>query len=97
MLRDGGTDIVARPYARRIAGIPTAMQCDPGSEEFVFSWRVEPGQQSEISELFVPARHFPAGRDPAGRHIRGPPCGADGPAANLGPGQLHHPRAGQLS
>jgi endoglycosylceramidase len=52
-------NIVARPYARRIAGVPTEMRWDPAMREFVFSWRVEAGQQSDVTEVFVPNRHFP--------------------------------------
>ena len=54
-------NILARPYARRIAGVPTEMRFDVDSKEFVLSWRVDgtaPG--GGVSEVFVPSRHYPA-------------------------------------
>jgi endoglycosylceramidase len=54
-------NILARPYARRVAGVPTAMQFDAATKDFIFKWRVEAGQQSDVSELFVPQRHYPDG------------------------------------
>jgi aryl-phospho-beta-D-glucosidase BglC (GH1 family) len=53
-------NILARPYARRIAGVPTEMRFDVETREFVFSWRVEgaaPG--GGLTEVFVPLRHYP--------------------------------------
>ena len=53
-------NVLARPYARRIAGVPTAMRFDPQTKEFLFSWRVDgvaPG--GGVTELFVPRRHYP--------------------------------------
>lgn len=57
-------NVIARPYARRIAGVPTEMRFDSASKEFVFSWQVDgtaPG--GGVSELFVPQRHYPNGYD----------------------------------
>jgi endoglycosylceramidase len=73
--RDGNekgdlVNILARPYARRVAGVPTEMRFDVDTKEFVFSWRVDgvaPG--GGITEVFVPERHYPNGFDaelPAG-------------------------------
>lgn len=55
-------NILARPYARRIAGVPTEMRFDLETKEFVFSWRVDgaaPG--GGVTEVFVPQRHYPNG------------------------------------
>lgn len=56
-------DIIARPYARRVAGIPTAMSFDVDSKEFYFSFRDdEIRQPPDPTEIFVPAaRHYPHG------------------------------------
>jgi endoglycosylceramidase len=56
-------NILARPYARRIAGIPTAMRFDEESKEFTFSFRDDSEQHpADPTEIFVPAtRHYPAG------------------------------------
>jgi aryl-phospho-beta-D-glucosidase BglC (GH1 family) len=54
-------DVLARPYARRIAGVPTAMSFDPDSKEFTFSWRVDAERAGGITEVFVPLRHYPTG------------------------------------
>ena len=56
---------IARPYARRIAGIPTAMSWDPQTEEFDFAFRDDPGREvSDPTEIFIPAaRHYPGGFD----------------------------------
>jgi len=54
-------DILARPFARRIAGVPTAMHFDLDSKEFEFSWRVTADQAGKVTELFLPVRHYPTG------------------------------------
>ncbi len=56
-------NILARPYARRIAGIPTAMRFDLDSREFSFSFRDDPERQApDPTEIFLPvARHYPSG------------------------------------
>jgi endoglycosylceramidase len=53
-------NILARPYARRIAGVPTEMGFDFASKDFVFSWHVDgtaPG--GGVTEVFIPHRHYP--------------------------------------
>jgi len=52
-------NILARPYARRIAGTPTVMRFDLATKEFTFSWSVDPIQVGQVTELFVPSRHYP--------------------------------------
>ncbi len=54
---------LARPYARRIAGIPTSMQFNLETKEFTFSFRDDPERRPpDPTEIFVPAgRHYPEG------------------------------------
>jgi endoglycosylceramidase len=56
-------DILARPYARRIAGVPTAMRFDADSKEFTFSFRNDDAlAPPDPTEIFLPAsRHYPQG------------------------------------
>ena len=58
-------DIIARPYARRIAGIPTAMHFDLESRQFELSFHDDADLQlPDPTEIFVPvARHYPNGFD----------------------------------
>lgn len=65
---DGGekgnlVNILARPYARRIAGIPTALQFDLTTKEFAFSFRDDlEHRPPDPTEIFVPVdRHYPRG------------------------------------
>lgn len=71
-------NVLARPYARRIAGVPTEMRFDPTTKEFVFAWRVgDAAPGGGVTELFVPRRHYPGGFNvelPAGVAVSG---GAD--------------------
>lgn len=63
--KDDSVNYIARPYARRTAGIPTAMSWDPQSKELNFAFRNDAGRQaSDPTEIFIPAaRHYPAGFD----------------------------------
>jgi hypothetical protein len=56
-------DMIARPYARRIAGIPTAMHFDVETKEFTFSFRDDDERQPpDPTEIFLPtARHYAGG------------------------------------
>lgn len=56
-------DMIARPYARRIAGIPTAMGFDVDTKEFNVSFRNDDARRPpDPTEIFVPAtRHYPNG------------------------------------
>jgi len=56
-------NILARPYARRIAGIPTAMSFDPTTKVFTFSFENDPAENPpDPTEIFLPAgRHYPNG------------------------------------
>lgn len=61
--KGGLVDALARPFARRIAGIPTAMHFDIGSKAFEFSFRNDDERRPpDPTEIFVPAaRHYPGG------------------------------------
>ncbi len=56
-------DRIARPYARRIAGIPTAMSYDVDTKEFHLSFRNDDQRRPpDPTEIFIPvARHYPNG------------------------------------
>ena len=55
-------DILARPFARRVAGIPTATHFDLDTKEFTLSFHNDDEQQPpDPSEIFVPSRHYPMG------------------------------------
>lgn len=58
-------DEIARPYARRIAGIPTHMSFDAETKELKLTFRNdEQRRPPEPTEVFVPvARHYPGGFD----------------------------------
>lgn len=55
--------VLARPYARRIAGIPLAMRFDAASREFTFRFADDPERRPpDPSEIFLPAkRRYPDG------------------------------------
>ena len=57
--------VLARPFARRIAGIPVAMHFDSGSGEFTFTFRDDPeAKPPDPSEIFLPAKRvYPDGYD----------------------------------
>lgn len=61
--KGGLVDEIARPYARRIAGIPTAMHFDAETKEFQVAFRNDDARRPpEPTEIFVPAeRHYPNG------------------------------------
>jgi endoglycosylceramidase len=54
---------LARPYARRIAGLPTSMALDEATGEWRFSFRDDPDvAPPDPTEIFVPARRrYPGG------------------------------------
>lgn len=54
---------IARPYARRIAGIPTAMGWDPDSKEFNLAFHDDTSRTvNDPTEIFIPAaRHYAGG------------------------------------
>ena len=56
-------NILARPYARRIAGVPTAQQFDLDTKAFSFSFTDDSvAQPPDPTEIFIPAaRHYPNG------------------------------------
>ena len=55
-------DVLVRPFARRVAGIPTAMHFDLDTKEFSFSFRNDDEQRPpDPTEIFVPTRQYPLG------------------------------------
>jgi endoglycosylceramidase len=48
-------DVLVRPFARAVAGVPTAMSFVDGV--FVLRWNARPG----VTEVVLPHRHFPRG------------------------------------
>ena len=54
--------VLARPYARRIAGLPLDMRFDTGSREFTFRFQDDPAAAPpDPTEIFLPARLVYAG------------------------------------
>jgi hypothetical protein len=53
---------VRRPWARRIAGIPTAMRLDAESRSFLLAFRDDPARRvADPTEVFVPRGYYPEG------------------------------------
>jgi len=51
--------VLARPFARRIAGLPVAMRFDTSSRAFSFTFRDDPAAApSDPTEIFLPARRI---------------------------------------
>jgi aryl-phospho-beta-D-glucosidase BglC (GH1 family) len=91
-------DFLARPYARRIAGIPTEMSFDVDTKEFLLRFREDPqGSISDPTEIFLPLRHYPNGVElgippPGGGY--GIEAGTTGIRVRFfrGPGETHEVR-----
>jgi endoglycosylceramidase len=54
-LKQAKADILVRPFARAVSGVPTAMSFSDGV--FTLAWTARPG----VTEVVLPARHFPHG------------------------------------
>jgi len=52
-------DLLIRPFARAVAGIPTAMAFDTGTKAFTLTYTARPS--SGLTEVFLPARQYPKG------------------------------------
>lgn len=63
--KGGLVDVLARPFARRVAGIPTEMSFDPQTKEFRLVFRDDESRTvPDPTEIFLPAaRHYPNGVD----------------------------------
>ncbi|MDP9181170.1 MAG: hypothetical protein M3P04_00155, partial [Actinomycetota bacterium] len=54
-LKENKADLLVRPFARTVSGVPTAMGFSNGV--FSLAWRSSPG----VTEVVLPHRHFPRG------------------------------------
>lgn len=57
-------DVVIRPYAVKVAGIPTRSRWDPRTLMFEFEWKSSPDspttEKSRVTEVFLPNYHYAA-------------------------------------
>lgn len=58
-LKTAKADVLIRPFARAVAGVPTAMAFDPTSRTFTLSYDARP--TTGLTEVVLPARHYPHG------------------------------------
>ena len=58
-LKQAKADILIRPYARAVAGLPTSMHFDLATKTFTFAY--DALQASGVTEVFLPRRHYPHG------------------------------------
>lgn len=54
--------VVTRPYAAKVAGIPTRSRWDPRTLKFEFEWQSDPQEpsagKSRVTEVFLPNYHY---------------------------------------
>jgi endoglycosylceramidase len=50
-------DLLVRPFARAVAGVPTSMGYEPTIGVFVLSYQAKKG----VTEVVLPKRHYPHG------------------------------------
>jgi endoglycosylceramidase len=60
-LKQDKADLLIRPYARAVAGVPVAMSFDPTTRAFTLSYDARP--RTGLTEIVLPARHYPKGYD----------------------------------
>jgi endoglycosylceramidase len=58
-LKQAKADLLIRPFARAVAGVPTAMGFDTTTKTFTLSYTAKPS--TGLTEVFVPARQYPKG------------------------------------
>ena len=58
-LKQAKADLLVRPFARAVAGIPTAMAFDPSTKAFTLAYTAKPS--TGLTEVFLPARQYPKG------------------------------------
>jgi endoglycosylceramidase len=56
-LKQAKADILVRPFARAVAGVPTAMSFDASTRAFRLAYQAKPG----TTEIVLPSRHYPRG------------------------------------
>jgi endoglycosylceramidase len=69
-VKEGKLDVLARPYPRAVAGTPRGWIFDPAARRFELQFDPAPPSGTALdddaeTEVFVPARHFPAGYEAA--------------------------------
>ncbi|HVT36990.1 MAG TPA: cellulase family glycosylhydrolase [Nevskiaceae bacterium] len=71
-LKSAKADVLIRPYAQAVAGVPTAMSFDATGKTFALTYT--PRATTLPTEIFVPARHYPAGYQAqvTGGHVTSP-------------------------
>jgi endoglycosylceramidase len=52
-------NLLVRPFARAVAGVPTAMRFDPATGAFTLTYTARPA--TGLTEVWVPARQYPRG------------------------------------
>ncbi len=50
-------DVLVRPYARAVAGIPTSMGFDPSTRRFTLTYQAHP--EAGVTEVVLPRRQYP--------------------------------------
>ncbi|MCW2498916.1 MAG: endoglycoceramidase [Frankiales bacterium] len=58
-LKQAKADVLVRPYARAVGGLPTAMRFDPASRSFTLTYTAQP--RAGRTEVWLPTRHYPRG------------------------------------
>ena len=58
-LKQDKADLLVRPFARAVAGIPVSMAFDPASRTFTLAYDAKPA--SGLTEVVLPHRHYPRG------------------------------------
>ncbi|MCW2601595.1 MAG: endoglycoceramidase [Frankiales bacterium] len=58
-LKQAKADVLVRPFARAVAGIPSAMTFDPATKAFTLTYTAKP--KTGLTEVFLPARQYPKG------------------------------------
>jgi endoglycosylceramidase len=58
-LKPAKADVLIRPFARAVAGVPRAMAFDPTTRSFTLSYDAKPA--TGLTEVVLPPRHYPHG------------------------------------
>jgi hypothetical protein len=80
-----------RPYAMKTAGLPLSMSFEPGTGEFLFSYRAGPGI-AEPTEIYLPDCHYPRGYRAASEGLPGLRLERDRQSSCL---RIYHPEGAE--